>query len=1096
MATSCHNIVKHYNTNIPFCFSCKKSRPWLFNYPIFINTQLFFVGFDKVLIRRSSHVHLIVKDHHLCTLFQILMERVVNRASFMEITKSYQQRRGSFVPLSPTQMLWSSENGTFNKDDKEKGVNVQVVLRCRPPSDDDVREKIPTAVTCNEDKQEVVVTQNMGNKQSDKTFCFDKVFGPGSKQKDFYDQVVSPIVKEALEGYNWTIFAYGQTGTGKTYTMEGEGGKTKNGEFHEDVGVIPRAVEQLFNTLEAQNADYSMKVTYIELYNEEITDLLAPDEKSKKPISLMEDGKGAVFMRGLEEELVSSADEIYQILEKGSVRKHTAETLINTQSNRSHSLFTITIQIKESTSDGIEITKCGKLNLVDLAGSENILRSGAKEGRARETGEINKSLLTLGRVINALVDHSGHVPYRDSKLTRLLRDSLGGKTKTCIIATVSLSVHSLEETLNTLDYAYRAKSIKNRPEVNHKVTKLVAVKELYTEINNLKQELHATREKNGIYIPHDRYLNEETAKKEMADKLELKSKELLNLQELFLHQQKLTTELSQRLQNTERELHESTKDVSKLKDKLKQANEMAKEKEYLILNLLGSEKTLTERAVELHSELENATSEVSSLFTRIEQKNHIEEGNKMLVQSFQTLLAQHLEVLHKIIVSSVTHQEQQLNAIEESMKSFVTEQDKANEELQMRVKKIKDVLTGGVESMVELATEFSGHSEASFGNISSAVVEHSSALTECSREASVKLGDILNDLHSNLNDQEQTIASFWQQQHENQLRAYQTTQSASSITINFFKTLSKDIFTVIEMVEEARTKYDQKLGEFKKKFENHADDEDKQLLEKMAELLAKSNAKKKQLVQTEVDDIISYIGSKTYKLRNKMSNMHTLTSSAEDEFTGFLGKTKRHYIEDENMTQNGKISLTSMLQNWTTKARMGDQQWKEVQDSLNRLQKRHVESVDSTIKDALETNQTVYTRFSSMASSTLQELDIAHSDSLTSIEYLLRFNPGKNEGISSLTRISRDAMKDMEIAHSDKITEITKDAEKCLINEYMVDDSLCSTPYFCKLSNKVNIEELNTPPFEVLLDSYRKAQSGKQENGDLNAVSIGTMNGF
>ena len=153
----------------------------------------------------------------------------------------------------------------------------------------------------------------------------------------------------------------------------------QNGEFHKDVGVIPRAVEQLFDTLEAQNAEYSMKVTYIELYNEEITDLLALDDKSKKPISLMEDGKGAVFMRGLEEELVRSADEIYHILQKGSARKHTAETLINTQSNRSHSLFTITIQIKEHALDGVEVMKCGKLNLVDLAGSENILRSGARE---------------------------------------------------------------------------------------------------------------------------------------------------------------------------------------------------------------------------------------------------------------------------------------------------------------------------------------------------------------------------------------------------------------------------------------------------------------------------------------------------------------------------------------------------------------------------------------------------------------------------------------------------------------------------------------------------------------------------------------------
>ncbi|KVH99972.1 Kinesin, motor domain-containing protein, partial [Cynara cardunculus var. scolymus] len=272
----------------------------------------------------------------------------------MENTKSYQQRRVSLMPFSPTQMLWSAENGSgCNKDDKDKGVNVQVILRCRPFSEDDVRAKTPAVVACNEDKQEVIVTQNMGNKQIDKTFSFDKVFGPSSRQKDLYDQVVGPIVREALEGYNWTIFAYGQTGTGKTYTMEGEGGKAKNGEFHEDVGVIPRAVEQLFDTLEAQNAEYSMKVTYIELYNEEITDLLALDDKSKKPITLMEDGKGAVFMRGLEEELVRSADEIYHILQKGSARKHTAETLINTQSNRSHSLFTIIIQIKEHASDGV-----------------------------------------------------------------------------------------------------------------------------------------------------------------------------------------------------------------------------------------------------------------------------------------------------------------------------------------------------------------------------------------------------------------------------------------------------------------------------------------------------------------------------------------------------------------------------------------------------------------------------------------------------------------------------------------------------------------------------------------------------------------------
>lgn len=999
----------------------------------------------------------------------------------MDSTRSF-QRRGSFAPLSPTQMLWSAENGSpLSKDDKDKGVNVQVILRCRPFSEDDVRAKTPMVVTCNEDKQEVIVTLNTGSKLIDKTFSFDKVFGPGSKQKDLYDQVVDPIVKEALEGYNWTIFAYGQTGTGKTYTMEGEGGKTKNGEFHEDVGVIPRAVEQLFDTLEAQNTEYSVKVTYIEIYNEEITDLLATDEKYKRPISLMEDGKGAVFMRGLEEELVYSADEIYHILQKGSAKKHTAETLINTQSNRSHSLFTITIQIKEHNSDGVEVTKCGKLNLVDLAGSENILRSGAREERARETGEINKSLLTLGRVINALVDHSGHVPYRDSKLTRLLRDSLGGKTKTCIIATVSPSINSLEETQSTLDYAYRAKSIKNRPEVNHKVTKSVAVKELYTEIDSLKRELHATREKNGIYIPNDRYINEEAAKKEMTEKLELKSKELMDLQELLFRQQKLTSELSQRLENTERQLHESRQDVSSLEDKLRHAGE--------------SEKTLTKRAVEVHSELENATSEVSSLFAKIEHKKHIEDGNKVLVQCFQTLLAQHLEALHKIVVTSVTHQEQHLNAIEGHMKSFVSEQDKATQGLQIRVEKIRDIFSGGIKSLVELATEFSGNSKTALGDIHSEVVEHSSALAELIREASVKVGDVLNDLHSNLTDQEQSIATFWKQQHESQLRAYQTTQSASSVAVNFFKTMTHDIFKVMEMVEDARTQYDKQLSDFKIKFEDYANGEDKQLLDKMAELLASSNAKKKQLIQTEIDAIRSDIGSRTYHIHRKASTMHTLSSSTQDEFTSFLGKTERHYTEDKNATQNAKDGLTAKLQNWATKARTGYDSWRQVKESLSDVQKRHIESVDSTSKDALETNQAIHSRFSSMASSTLEEVEIAESSSLTSIECVLGDNHEDNEGITSLTRSFRDTLKDTETAHSAKITDITKDAEKCLTNEYMVDDSILSTPNFCKLSSRANTEELKTPPFEVLLDSYRKAQSGMQENGNLTAFSFGTING-
>uniref|UniRef100_A0A1U7WDR5 Kinesin-like protein n=1 Tax=Nicotiana sylvestris TaxID=4096 RepID=A0A1U7WDR5_NICSY len=255
----------------------------------------------------------------------------------------------------------------------------------RPLNDDEQRINVPKAITCNESKREVSVLQNVANKQVDKVFTFDKVFGPKAQQRSIYDQAISPIVKEVLDGFNCTVFAYGQTGTGKTYTMEGEM-SNKAGELPAEAGIIPRAVRQIFDTLEGQNADYSMKVTFWELYNKEITNLLASEEPSKsseerqkKHVSLMEDGKGCVVVRGLEEEAVYSATDIYNLLERGAARRRTTDTLLNKRSSRSHSVFTITIHVKEMTVGDEELIKCGKLNLVDLAGSENISRSGARE---------------------------------------------------------------------------------------------------------------------------------------------------------------------------------------------------------------------------------------------------------------------------------------------------------------------------------------------------------------------------------------------------------------------------------------------------------------------------------------------------------------------------------------------------------------------------------------------------------------------------------------------------------------------------------------------------------------------------------------------
>ncbi|KAJ0793785.1 putative plus-end-directed kinesin ATPase [Helianthus annuus] len=574
-----------------------------------------------------------------------------------------------------------------------------------PLTDEEQKCNVPKVITCNEHKREVSILQNVANKQVDKIFTFDKVFGPKAQQRSVYDQAIYPIVNEVLEGFNCTVFAYGQTGTGKTYTMEG-GMRNKGGELPAEAGVIPRAVRQIFDTLEAQNADYSMKVTFLELYNEEIVDLLTTEDctrpsedRQKKPISLMEDGKGCVFVRGLEEEAVYSANDIYNLLERGAAKRRTADTLLNKRSSRSHSVFTITVHVKQATVGSEELVKYGKLNLVDLAGSENISRSGARDGRAREAGEINKSLLTLGRVINSLVEHSGHVPYRDSKLTRLLRDSLGGKTKTCIIATVSPSAHCLEETLSTLDYAHRAKNIKNKPEANQKMSKAMLLKDMYLEIEKMKQDLRAAREKNGVYISHERYAQEEAEKKLKNEKIEqletdlnLNEKEVNRYRELYESEQERSSSLERDLNHCKENLEKSNKALLDIQGKHKEAMLMLKKKDFFISKLLDSD-----------------------------YKSKLEAENNGLLTSFSYQLDHSLKDLQKVFVSSVSQQQQQMRSMEERVSLFLGSKHDSAQILESRINKITDTYTSGMTALKKLVDTLQMEASSDLLNIKSKV---------------------------------------------------------------------------------------------------------------------------------------------------------------------------------------------------------------------------------------------------------------------------------------------------------------------------------------------------------------------------------------
>uniref|UniRef100_A0A182W7T1 Kinesin motor domain-containing protein n=1 Tax=Anopheles minimus TaxID=112268 RepID=A0A182W7T1_9DIPT len=343
---------------------------------------------------------------------------------------------------------------------------------------------------------------------SDKAFTFDYVFDMSTTQVSVYNNCIEKLVDGALQGYNATVLAYGQTGSGKTYTM-GTGFERALPEAQE--GIIPRAVRHLFEGIaQLQQNPYDDNGTYLgtvtfsvaaqfmELYNEEVIDLLDPYNKGARVFKIFEDSSGGISVAGATIKPLAGPQEALNCLQQGALARTTASTQMNEQSSRSHALFTILIRRQRvmtaeqcGNADGDTETLTSKFHFVDLAGSERLKRTGATGERAREGISINCGLLALGNVISALGDKTkkvSHVPYRDSKLTRLLQDSLGGNSQTIMIACVSPSDRDFMETLNTLKYANRARNIKNKVQINQDQSSRT-ISLLRREIANLQLEI-------------------------------------------------------------------------------------------------------------------------------------------------------------------------------------------------------------------------------------------------------------------------------------------------------------------------------------------------------------------------------------------------------------------------------------------------------------------------------------------------------------------------------------------------------------------------------------------------------------------------------
>ena len=551
--------------------------------------------------------------------------------------------------------------------------NLRVSIRVRPPLNRETQEGIPfrSIAIVSEDHKSISLAEYVGAELSElerqrqwieepslfhlHRFTFDSIFDMDSLQEDVYNITAKQAVQSVLEGYNSTIFCYGQTGTGKTYTMEGFTYESKN----PNRGIIQRTIQDIFNFIETtsdENTKFIIRCSFLQIYNENISDLLKSD---KKNLQIREDKKKGIYVDLLSEWAVRSPLDLYALLRRGGSTRTTSATYMNDVSSRSHAVFQITVE--QMTTD-IELKdnkaqiKVGKLNLVDLAGSERIRITGTRGQQLEESKKINKSLSCLGNVINALTDKKGknYIPYRDSKLTRLLQDSLGGNCKTTMIATISPSEDAFSESLSTLYFAQRAKKIKNRPIINEDVNNRALIRKYETELKNLRTELELKNKmlkNNGLVMQ----LQEEK-EQALMDKNNA-------LQELEIASRKYIIEREEKL---------------KLEKKIQMMSEQM---------ITGGHKKI-EETPQFQNALKNQIKLYENKIIEIEKQRAQLEEDKQENQEYKEILLQQKNIMNELSLK--------LNERDEKIAQLINElenSEKNEKNLQHRIQILEQILT-------------------------------------------------------------------------------------------------------------------------------------------------------------------------------------------------------------------------------------------------------------------------------------------------------------------------------------------------------------------------------------------------------------------
>ena len=522
-----------------------------------------------------------------------------------------------------------------------------VHCRVRPLNEEDIKSYGRDTIidTLDQNKGLLVLKRDFDKK----TFVFESVFDQTSSQQEIYSKVGEPVVSSILQGYNGTIFAYGQTGTGKTFTMIGQGGESK--------GVIPRSISQIFAYIQSSTThSFQVKVGFMQLYMEMLQDLLRPDET--KTIRIREDPEEGVYLTGVHWANVSSVKACMELLALGDRNRSTAFTSMNAHSSRSHAVYMVKIEkrMKYTPEQLEELEKKGDLPdqsmtkstlyLVDLAGSERVSKSRASGSRLDEARNINLALLALGNCIQALSDKKAkYVPFRDSKLTRILEDSLGGNSKTSLIVTIGPSAGHVQESLSALQFGLRAMKIENRPELNIKVDYRALCAQLQAELDKINDG------SNMYNIEKDQYLEEINSLKAQVEKLMAEREQMESLLEEYrkghndltkfeeknkLEIQKLQNGFKVRLEKKEAEHKKFLDEIDKLM--LDQEKDM-KSKQHEIVELKNQNKQFNNELKHLQGELEQERSDrelrSSQMVTEIDELKQKLQAEKAKAQEYQ-----------------------------------------------------------------------------------------------------------------------------------------------------------------------------------------------------------------------------------------------------------------------------------------------------------------------------------------------------------------------------------------------------------------------------------------------------------------------------